>query len=98
MSAKKLAGRPPAGGKARIVRLITVVAVALPEVPVIVTAAAPSEAERLTVKLRILEDVVLWGLNEAVTPLGRPEAERPTLPEKPLAGFTVMVASPLLPC
>jgi hypothetical protein len=32
------------------------------------------------------------GLNAAVTPLGRPEAENVTLPVNPLTGVTVMVS------
>jgi hypothetical protein len=36
--------------------------------------------------------------NDAVTPLGRPEAEKATVPVKPLDGVTVMVLDPLAPC
>jgi hypothetical protein len=46
----------------------------------------------------VLVVVVLPGLNAAVTPLGRPEAERLTLPLNPLSGLTVTVLVPLAPC
>jgi len=36
--------------------------------------------------------------NEAVTPVGRPEADRATVPVKPLEGVTVMALVPLAPC
>jgi len=67
----------------------------LPEVPVIVTVAVPVVAVLLAVSVSVLLPVVLAGLNEAVTPLGRPEADRLTLPVNPLAGFTVIVDVPL---
>ena len=38
----------------------------------------------------MLEVVELAGLKLAVTPLGRPEAEKVTFPLNPLAGLTVM--------
>jgi len=41
---------------------------------------------------------VLLGLNDAVTPLGRPDADKLTLPLKPFCGVTVMVLAPLAPC
>jgi len=40
---------------------------------------------------------VLLGLNAAVTPLGRLDADKLTLPLKPFCGVTVMVAAPLVP-
>src|SRR5208282_1303127 len=75
----------------RIVRATVVVAVRLPEVPVMVTVAVPGGTVPPTVRVKVLDVVVLVGLNEAVTPLGTPEAARFTLPLKPLAGFTVIV-------
>jgi hypothetical protein len=80
------------------VRVTVVVWVRLPDVPVIVTVAVPVVAVPLAVSVRVLVLVVLAGLNDAVTPLGNPEAERLTLPLKPLTGLTVMVLFPLLPC
>jgi hypothetical protein len=61
-------------------------------VPVPVLAAA------LAVNVNVLDDVAGFGLNAAVTPLGRPEAARLTLPLKPFAGLIVTVLVPLLPC
>ena len=55
----------------------------LPEVPVIVTVAVPVLAVLLAVRVSVLVLVALLGLNEAVTPLGRPEAARLTLPLNP---------------
>ncbi len=48
-------------------------------------------AELLAEILKVLVLPVLVGLKDAVTPLGRLEAERLTLPEKPLSGFTDIV-------
>jgi len=41
---------------------------------------------------------VLLGLNDAVTPPGRPDADKLTLPLKPFCGMTVMVLVLLVPC
>ena len=73
------------------VRATVVVAVRVPEVPVMVTVAVPVVAEPLAVRVRTLVPVVVAGLKEAVTPFGRPDAARLTLPVNPLIGFTVMV-------
>jgi hypothetical protein len=72
--------------------------VKLPEVPVMVTVAVPVVAVLLAISVRVLVVVVLVGLKEAVTPLGRPEADKLTLPLKPFCGVTVMVLVPLVPC
>ena len=37
-------------------------------------------------------------MNDADTPLGRPDADKLTLPLKPFCGATVMVLAPLAPC
>lgn len=66
-----------------MVREIVVVFVKLPETPVMVTVTVPVAAVLLAVSVKPLALVVLFGLNEAVTPLGRPEADRATLPLKP---------------
>ncbi len=79
------------------VRETVVVLVRLPEVPVMVTAAVPVVAVVLTVSVKVLVLVVLLGLKDALTPLGRPEADRLTLPLKPFCGVTVMVLEPLAP-
>ena len=57
--------------------------VRLPEVPVMVTVAVPNAAVLVAVRVSVLVVVVLLGLNNAVTPAGRPEAARLTLPLKP---------------
>jgi hypothetical protein len=80
------------------VRVIVVVFVKVPEVPVIVTVAVPVVAVLLAVSVRLLVAVVVPGLNAAVTPLGRPEAERVTLLLKLFSGLTVIVLVALAPC
>jgi hypothetical protein len=60
------------------------------EVPMVVVLPAAS--------VSVLVPVVLVGLNVAVTPLGMPDAARPTLPLKPLTAATEMVLVPLAPC
>ena len=70
----------------------------VPDVPVIVTALVPVVAVLLAVKVTTLVPVVGFVPNVAVTPVGRPDAERVTLPVKPPLGVTVIVELPLLPC
>ena len=81
-----------------MVREIVVVLVRLPEVPVIVTVTVPVAAVLLAVRVRVLVVVVVLGLNEAVTPAGRPEADKFTLLLKPFSGLMVIVLVPLVPC
>ncbi len=69
-----------------------------PDIPVMVTEAVPVAAVPLAVRVNVLVLVVLLGLNDAVTPLGRPDADKLTLPLKPFCGVTVMVLTPLAPC
>jgi len=80
------------------VRASVVVAVRLPEVPVMVTLDDPVVAELLAVRVSTLLPVVGLVPNAALTPLGRPDAARVTLPVNPLTSVTVMVLVPLLPC
>jgi hypothetical protein len=75
-----------------------VVAVRLPEVPVIVTVELPVVAVELAVRVSTLVPVVGLVPKAAVTPLGRPDAARVTLPLNPPTSVTVMVLLPLLPC
>jgi len=64
-----------------------------------VTAVGPPiVAVPLAVSVRVLVVVVLVGLNDAVTPLGSPEAARLTLPVKPPEGVTVIVLVLFPPC
>lgn len=81
-----------------MVREIVAVFVKLPEVPVMVTVNVPVPAALLAVRVNALVPVVLVGLNDAVTPLGRPDADKLTLPLKPFSGLTVMELEPLAPC
>src|SRR5271154_3418485 len=80
------------------VRETVVVFVKLPEVPVMVTVTVPEVAVLLAVSVNVLALVVLVGLNDAVTPLGRPDADKLTLPVKPFCGVTLIVLVPLAPC
>jgi hypothetical protein len=87
-----------AGAAAVTVRLTVAVWDKVPEVPVMVTVEVPTVAVLLAVKVNALVVVVLAGLKAAVTPVGRPEAERAMLPVKPFFGVTVIVLDPLAPC
>ena len=78
-------------------KAIVVLAVTLPDVPVIVTVNAPTVAVLLADSVSTLVDVVGFVPNEAVTPLGRPDAAKVTLPLNPPEGVTVMVSVALLP-
>ena len=80
------------------VRLTVVAAVKLPDVPVMVTVDVPVVADAVAVSVSVLVEVVGFGLNPAVTLLGRPEALKLTLPVKPFNGLTVTVLVPLPPC
>ena len=75
-----------------------VVLVKPPDMPVTVTVAAPIAAVLVAVSVNVLVFAALLGLNDAVTPLGRPVANKLTLPVKPFCGVTVMVLAPLAPC
>ena len=59
------------------------------DVPVVALAPA--------ISVKVLVDAVGVVPNDAVTPVGRPDAARVTLPVKPLWGATVMVLEPLDP-
>lgn len=71
--------------------------VSAPEVPLIVTVTVPVVAVPLAASVKVLVLVVLAGLNDAVTPLGRPDADNATLLLKPLSEFTVMAPEPVEP-
>jgi hypothetical protein len=64
---------------------------------VTVTLYCPRLAELLAVNVSVLPPVVGFGEKEAVTPLGRPEAERLTVPANPFWGFTLMEVVPEAP-
>jgi hypothetical protein len=70
----------------------------LPDVPVMVTVTVPVVAVLLAVSVKVLVLAVLLGLKDAVTPLGKPDADKLTLPLKPFCGVTVIVLVPAVPC
>jgi hypothetical protein len=71
----------------------------LPETPVIVTVVVPVAAVPLAVNVKELLLVVTAGLNVAVTPDGRPDADKVTFPLNPFWGVSVtVVPAPLAPC
>jgi hypothetical protein len=76
---------------AAIVRLMGVVGARVPEFPMTVSPADPIGATLLTVRVSTLVVEVLAGLNAAVTPVGKPDADMATLPLKPFCPTTVMV-------
>lgn len=65
-----------------------VVAVSEPEVPVMVSVAAPKVAALVAVNVRVAFPVVGFGEKDADTPLGRPVTARFTLPVNPYCGVT----------
>jgi hypothetical protein len=80
------------------VRAIVVVFVRRPAVPAMVTFTRPVAAVALAVSVKVLVLVALAGLKIAVTPLGRPDADKLMLLLKPFTGLTVIMLVPLLPC
>jgi len=75
-------------GGAATVKLRVAVLLRLPDVPVMVTVAVPSVAEAPAVSVSVPAL-----LNDAVTPAGKPDAARATLPLKPFRGAMAMVAA-----
>ena len=84
-------------GAGLTVRAIVVEAVRLPEVPVTVTVAGPTEAVLLAVNVSTLVLIVGSVANLAVTPLGNPDAASVTLPLNSLNLDTVNVEFPAVP-
>lgn len=80
------------------VREIVVTFDKLPEDPVTVTVTVPVVADPLDVSVNVLALVAMLGLKDGVTPLGRPDADRLTVPLKPFCGMTLIVLVPLAPC
>ncbi len=80
------------------VRVVVVIFVKVPDVPLMVTVTVPEVAALLAASVNVLVVVAGLGLNVAVTPLGRPDANKLTLPPKPFCGVTVTVLLPLVPC
>jgi hypothetical protein len=80
-----------------IVKAMVVLAVRLPEVPLMVIVAELTMAELLAVRVSTLLPVVGLMANAAVTPLGRPDAASVTLPVKPFCLVTRIVDFPEAP-
>jgi len=80
------------------VREIVVVRVKLPELPAMVMVTVPVLAVLLAVSVKVLVAVAGFGLKDAVTPLGKPVADKFTLPLKLFWGVTVIALAPLAPC
>ncbi len=57
----------------------------------------PVLARLPTVSVKVLEVVAGFGLKDAETRAGRPEADKLTLPAKPFAGVMPIVVTPLEP-
>jgi len=68
-----------------------------PDLPRTLTLKVPVVAELPTVSVTVLLEVEGLGLKEAVTPVGRLDAEKVTLPVKPFVGWMVIVLVPVLP-
>jgi len=65
---------------------------------VTVTVTVPVAAVLLAVRVNVLVLAVLVGLNDAVTPFGKPDADKLTLLLKPFCALTVTLLVPLAPC
>ena len=78
-------------------RETVVVVVKLPEEPVIVMVTVPIVAVPVADRVKRLLVVAGFVPKLALTPLGRPDAVKFTLPLKPLRGLIVMVVEPTAP-
>ena len=72
--------------------------VSVPDKPVTTTVNVPTEAVALDTSVKALVPAVLAGLKDAVTPFGKPDIDKLTVPAKPFSGVTVIVLVPLVPC
>ena len=72
--------------------------VRLPDVPVIVMVDVPRAAALLAVNVNVLVSVVGFGLNAAVTPVGKFEADKVTLPLNPFHAVTTTAVLAVDPC
>lgn len=77
---------------------MVVVALSVPDAPVMVTVDVPTVAVELAVNVAMLEPVAGLVPNTAVTPVGNPEAARLTLPANGLTSVMEIVSMPLAPC
>ena len=69
-----------------------------PDEPVTVRVNVPTAAVAIEVSVNVLVLEALRGLNDAVTPPGRPDIDKLTFPLKLFSGVRVMVLVPLAPC
>jgi hypothetical protein len=69
----------------------------VPDLPVMVTVKVPVVARLPAVRVKVLADVAGLGVNDAVAPLCKPEAESVTLPLKPFKGVMVTLVVPFAP-
>jgi hypothetical protein len=69
----------------------------VPEAPAIVTVYVPTVAVPVADRVKRLLVVAGFVPKLALTPLGRPEAVKFTLPLNPLRGWIVMVVEPEAP-
>ena len=74
-----------------------VVGARFPDVPATLNTVVPIAAELSAIRVSTLLVVVVGGLKEPVTPGGKPEADRLTLPLKPFWPATVIVVVILPP-
>ena len=63
----------------------------------IMTVNVPVVAVRLAASVNVLMAVAGFVPNDAVTPLGMPDADKVTFPVKPFWGAMLIVLEPLMP-
>lgn len=68
------------------------------DVPVTVTVKVPVAAVPLADRVKMLLAVAGFVPNAALTPVGKPDADKVTLPLNPFRGLMEMVVEPELPC
>lgn len=79
-------------------RAMVVWLVSVPDEPVTAKVNVPMAAVGLEMSVNALVPAVLAGLKDAVTPFGKPDIDKLTVPAKPFSGVTVIVLVPLVPC
>jgi hypothetical protein len=82
---------------APMARATVVVTVREPDLPVMITLYCPTAAALLATRVSKLLPTVGFGEKDAVTPLGRPETARFTLPTNPKRGLTETEVEPEVP-
>ena len=69
----------------------------LPAIPVTVSVESPVTAELLAAMVKMLDVPALAGLKEAVIPLGRPGADKLTVPVKPFCAAMLIAVEAFPP-